>query len=113
MMTTKICDMEIKDTCLNKLCSIFEVDITKIEAPVRFCLGAIPKIATRWNSTERILQTDLYIFVTILLLSQNNYQIWNLETQTLPKICNWSRLETFLIIKYCSKYCNMTLGTAH
>ncbi len=47
MMTTKICDMEIKATCLNKLCSKFEVDITKIEAPVRFCLGAIPKIATR------------------------------------------------------------------
>ncbi len=28
-MATKICDMEIKDTCLNKLCSKFEVDITK------------------------------------------------------------------------------------
>jgi len=32
--------------CLTKFCSKFEVDITKIQVPMRFCLGVIPKIAT-------------------------------------------------------------------
>jgi len=31
---------------VTKLCSEFEVDITKIEVPKRFCLAIIPKIAT-------------------------------------------------------------------
>ncbi len=41
--------LKIKATFLNKLCSKFEVDITKIEVHVRFYLHAIPIIATRWN----------------------------------------------------------------
>ncbi len=40
-MINKLCDLDNKATCLNKLCSKFEVVITKIEAPVRSCLGAI------------------------------------------------------------------------
>ncbi len=40
--------------CLNKLCSKFEVDITKIKVPMRFFIGIAPKIATGWhpNSTQ-------------------------------------------------------------
>ncbi len=35
-----------KAICLTKLCSKFEVDITTIVVPVRFCLVTIPKIST-------------------------------------------------------------------
>ncbi len=35
-----------KVICLTKLCSKFEVDITTIVVPVRFCLVTIPKIST-------------------------------------------------------------------
>lgn len=42
---TKHC-YKIKAICLNKVCPKFEVEITKMEAPMRFYLGAIPKIAT-------------------------------------------------------------------
>jgi len=37
---------KIKAINITKLCSKFEVDITKIEVPMRFCLGVVPKIAT-------------------------------------------------------------------
>jgi len=36
----------IKAIYLTKLYSKFEVDITTIEVPMRFCLGIIAKIAT-------------------------------------------------------------------
>jgi len=36
----------IKAIYLTKLRSKFEVDITKIEVPMRFCLSLIPEIAT-------------------------------------------------------------------
>jgi len=36
----------MKAIYLTELCSKFKVDITKIEVPMRFCLGVIPNIAT-------------------------------------------------------------------
>jgi len=37
---------KIKAIYLTRLCSKFEVDITKIEVVMRFCLGVIPKMTS-------------------------------------------------------------------
>lgn len=61
--------------CLTMVCSKFEVDVTKIVVPMRFCLfvGAIPKLATVRHRHYRILFlsvriTNKYISVTISIL---------------------------------------------
>ncbi len=40
----------MKTKNLKKLCSKFEVDISKNELSVRFCLGVVPSFSTRWAS---------------------------------------------------------------
>ncbi len=71
---------------------------------MQFCLGVIPQTATGCysNPIEFFLMhfsvTNVSISLPILLLSQNNHQIWNLETQTFPMICILSRLEKVVIL---------------
>ncbi len=40
----------MKTKNLKKLCSKFEVDISKNELSVKFCLGEVPSFSTRWPS---------------------------------------------------------------
>ncbi len=72
---------------------------------MQFCLGVIPQTATGCHSNpiEFFLMhfsvTNVSISLPLLLLSQNDHQIWNLETQTFPMICILSRLKKVVILK--------------
>ncbi len=65
---------------------------------MQFCLGVIPQppgaIQTPLIFLMHFTVTNVYISLSVLLLSQNNQnrQIWHLETQTFPMICILSRL---------------------
>uniref|UniRef100_A0A672NBF6 Uncharacterized protein n=1 Tax=Sinocyclocheilus grahami TaxID=75366 RepID=A0A672NBF6_SINGR len=90
------CTNQPLSSCLNKLCSKFEVDMKKIEVPVRFYLGCYTTNSHRVPSKLHLIfnaffcHKYVYISLSILLLSQNNHHIWNPETQTFPMILSMS-----------------------
>ncbi len=67
---------------------------------MQFCLGVIPQTATGCHPNHiacfyAYSVTNVYISLSVLFLSQNNHQIWTLETQTFPMICFVKIIKSF------------------
>ncbi len=104
MWTPKI-STEIKAICLTKLCSKFEVDITTIVVLWDFVWALYQKYPLGYTQTLLIFfmqfsVTNQSFSVTISLLLQNSYQIWNLDCQIFPMICILSRLQKIWFLKH-------------
>uniref|UniRef100_A0A673N1G5 glutathione transferase n=1 Tax=Sinocyclocheilus rhinocerous TaxID=307959 RepID=A0A673N1G5_9TELE len=67
--------MKVKAINLNKLCSKFDVDVSKNELSVKFCLEAVPNVSTRCNLLHINFQCAQYkcdFFVSFSLMFWNH-----------------------------------------